>query len=120
MWKISVEFLTKSMSGPNIFRAFSSFLTYVNSPQKLKTLSTFSESGTQASGNQSKWFSTKALTGNPLFLKISTTLLPTPPVAPATSMIPEVPISVTGSSVDPLVSFSNTDETNFTSKKQSN
>ena len=63
--------------------------------------------------------STNALTGNPLLLKISTTLLPTPPVAPATSMIPEVSISLTGSSVvDPLVSFSNTDETNFTSQNK--
>lgn len=62
--------------------------------------------------------STNALTGNPLLLKISTTLLPTPPVAPATSMIPEVSISLSGSSVDPLVSFSNTDETNFTSQQK--
>ncbi|GMP74238.1 hypothetical protein CsSME_00031708 [Camellia sinensis var. sinensis] len=66
---------TKSMSGPSMLLAFSSFLT----------------------NNR---------TGNPFLRKMLTTLLPTPPVAPATSTIPEVSIAFTGSLGDGPDSFS--------------
>lgn len=47
---------------------------------------------------------TNTLTGNPLFFKTSTTLLPTPPVAPATKTIPEASIDLSGTgSVDDLL-----------------
>lgn len=56
---------------------------------------------------------TKTLTGNPFFLKTSTTLLPTPPVAPATRMIPEVSIGLTGSLGAGPVNFSTRKSKNF-------
>lgn len=56
---------------------------------------------------------TSARTDNPLLRKISTTLLPTPPVAPATRMIPEESIDFTGLLGDGPDSFSLRNSKNF-------
>lgn len=52
----------------------------------------------------------------PFLRKTFTTLLPTPPVAPATRTIPGWFIAFAGSLGDGLDSFSITNSTNFTSK----
>lgn len=57
--------------------------------------------------------STNTRTGNPLLRKMSTTLLPTPPVAPATRTMPEVSMAFTGSLGDGPDSFSTRNSTNF-------
>lgn len=58
-------------------------------------------------------FSTNTRTGSPFFLNTSTTLLPTPPVAPATNMIPDVSIDFTASLGDGPDSFSIRNSKNF-------
>ena len=61
--------------------------------------------------------STNTRTGNPLFRRMLTTLLPTPPVAPETSTIPEESIAVTSSLGAGLDSFSIKNSKNFKSKR---
>lgn len=60
---------------------------------------------------------TNTRTGNPFFRKMSTTLLPTPPVAPATRIIPEVSMAFSGLVGDGLDSFSIRNSKNFTIPK---
>lgn len=56
---------------------------------------------------------TRTLTGNPLLRKMSTTLLPTPPVPPATRIMPEVSILFSVLIGDGLDSFSIRNSRNF-------
>ncbi len=138
--------LTKSISGPNILLAFSSFLTWEIAICQQKY------TGDRKIGSYCKpklfWIryynflflnisttdlqifelsihfnikkvsrNTITRTGNPFFRKMSTTLLPTPPVAPATRTIPEVSMAFTGLLGDGLDSFSIRNSKNFTIPK---
>lgn len=60
---------------------------------------------------------TNTRTGNPFLRKMSTTLLPTPPVAPATNTIPEVSMAFGCSLGVGPESFAMRNSKNFTNKR---